>query len=75
MFQNRLSGFDMGLGDQQDVRFGQSFPARAAVGTQAAPQVLAPVNMAEIFQAAVNKAIQDYELNRLFNPEYYDYQI
>jgi hypothetical protein len=33
------------------------------------------VTMGDIFQAAVNRAVQDYELNRLFNPYHYDYQI
>jgi hypothetical protein len=35
----------------------------------------APVQTMDIYQAAKNRAIEDHELDKLFNPEYYDYQI
>lgn len=40
--------------------------------TIAAPP-LVPVR--DIYQAAKNRAIEDHELDKLFNPEYYDFQI
>jgi hypothetical protein len=75
MYQNRISGFDMGLDDQQGGPFGQALPVRLPRVVPAPPQLVAPVSMSDIVQAAVNRAMQDYELDRLFNPEYYDYQI
>ena len=29
----------------------------------------------DIYQAAKNRAIEDHELDKLFNPDFYDYQI
>ena len=34
-----------------------------------------PGKIADIYQAAINRAIQDHELDKLFNPDFYDYQI
>lgn len=33
------------------------------------------VRTADIYQAARVQAIRDHEIDKLFNPEYYDYQI
>jgi hypothetical protein len=65
----------MGSGDEQDSGFGEPRPVRDPRVVRAPRPVLVPVSMSDIFQAAVNQAIQDYELNRLFNPDYYDYEI
>lgn len=65
----------MDLGDQQDGPFGQPMPMRMPRNVQAPQPVLAPVSMADIVQAAVNRAKHDYELDRLFNPEDDGYQI
>ena len=65
----------MGLDDREDGAFGPAMPMQMPRVVQAPPQLLAPVSMAEIFQAAVNRAMQDHELDRLFNPDHYDYQI
>lgn len=76
-FTNRISGFDMGLGDQSGdaFRFGEPLPFTAP-HTAPAPQAAPPrVTVADIYQAAIKQAIHDYELNRLFNPDHYDYQI
>lgn len=76
MFQNRISGFAMGLGDQQDSPAGQPLPVQFPRVTMNVMQPMPmAVNIADIFQAAASRAVQDYELNRLFNPDHYDYQI
>ncbi len=33
------------------------------------------VKIADIYQAAKNRAVEDHELDKLFNPEHYDFQI
>lgn len=33
------------------------------------------VQVSDIYQAAVKRAVEDHELDKLFNPQYYDYQI
>jgi hypothetical protein len=40
--------------------------------TNASPMA---VQMADIYQAAKNRAVEDHELDKLFNPDHYDYQI
>jgi hypothetical protein len=71
MFQNRISGFDMHLGDQQDRRFNLPSP----YPEQASQWLLRPVQIADIYQAARQRAIEEHELDKLFNPDFYDYQI
>lgn len=46
----------------------------AASKNQLAPPPSA-VQRLDIYQAAKNRAIEDHELDKLFNPDYYDYQI
>ena len=77
MFENRISGFDMGLGDQQDGPAGRqmSNPFSLLRSMQASAPRPQQVSIADIYQAAANRAIQDHELDKLFNPEFYDYQI
>lgn len=83
MFENRISGFEMGLGEQQDSSANQPlpFPAALVPGMLASnlPSVqigLGQVSLGDIYQAAKNRAIQDHELDKLFNAEFYDdYQI
>jgi len=77
MFENRISGYDMGLGDQQQGPSRQGLPIHMALlrsMTAPAPRP-AQVSVADIYQAAASRAIQDHELDKLFNPDYYDYQI
>jgi hypothetical protein len=71
MYHNRISGLVMSHENQQDCGAG----APASRDDRAARSFLMPVQAADIYQAAWNRAVQDYELDRLFNPEYYDYQI
>ncbi len=67
----------MGLGDQQQGPSGQPMPVHLALlrGMQASAPRPAQVSTADIYQAAVNRAIHDHELDKLFNPDFYDYQI
>jgi len=41
--------------------------------TSTLAQPLVPIK--DIYQAARNRAVDDHELDKLFNPDYYDYQI
>lgn len=77
MFENRISGYDMGLGDQQDGPARRPMPAQLGLlrSMQASAPWPAPVSIGDIYQAAISRAVQDHELDKLFNPDYYDYQI
>jgi hypothetical protein len=77
MYENRISGYDMGLGDEQAGPAGQPRPIHLGLlrSMQAPTPRPAQVTVADIYQAAINRAIQDHELDRLFNPDFYDYQI
>ena len=71
MFQNRLHGF------VQTVTAPPINTALLAAAsnnrlTNASPMA---VQMADIYQAAKNRAVEDHELDKLFNPDFYDYQI
>jgi hypothetical protein len=71
MFQNRITGFVPNFG-------GPSFPnpaMPAAQSERSAASALVSVQMIDIYQAARNRAIEDHELDKLFNPDFYDYQI
>jgi hypothetical protein len=67
----------MGLGDQQDGPAGQPLPVHMGFvrGMQASAPRPVQVSIADIYRAAANRAIQDHELDKLFNPDFYDYQI
>jgi hypothetical protein len=71
MFQNRITGLVPNLPIP-------SFNTAALAGAQnertpaRSPQA---VQIMDIYQAAVNRAIEEHEIDKLFNPEYYDYQI
>lgn len=38
-------------------------------------QVLQPLSLAGLYAAAYEKAVRDHELDKLFNPDYYNYNI
>jgi hypothetical protein len=67
----------MGLGDQQDGPAGRQSPASFSLlrSLQASAPRPQQVSIADIYHAAANRAIQDHELDKLFNPDFYDYQI
>jgi hypothetical protein len=77
MFENRISGFDMGLGDQLEGPTNRPLPIHMGLlrGMQAPVARPQQVSISDIYQAATNRAIQDHELDKLFNPDFYDYQI
>jgi hypothetical protein len=71
MFQNRILGFFPNM--NVPVFAGPMIAANSE--SQAVGRLGTPVQIADIYQAAKNRAIEDYELDKLFNPDYYDYQI
>jgi hypothetical protein len=72
MFENRISNFAPVPG----ANFVFPPPAAPPRITPGATLASGPVQIADIYQAAKNRAIGDYEIDRLFNAEFYsDYQI
>jgi len=72
MFQNRINNFVPALGVGSF-----SPPALLPTNTPAAPATrnVQSISLADIYQAAMTRAIEDIELDKLFNPDFYDYQI
>jgi hypothetical protein len=71
MFQNRITSLVPNVGVPSFAN-----PAMPAVpGERSAASALVAVQMMDIYQAARNRAIEDHELDKLFNPDFYDYQI
>ena len=71
MFQNRMLGFipNMGAptfhpGVMPAIREGQ--PAATSANS---------VNLADIYQAAKTRAVEEHELDKLFNPDFFNYEI
>jgi hypothetical protein len=62
MFANRISALFPSTRSPQEALGGIGVPAQ---------QVLPMASIEEIFQAALNRARNDCELDRLFNAEYY----
>lgn len=71
MFQNRILGF---VPNMIIPTFSTGVMPAASEGQPAARLGL-PVQIADIYQAAKNRAVEDHELDKLFNPDFYDYQI
>jgi hypothetical protein len=72
MFQNRISSFGIPpIGAQPAPAIG-ALPVFQNPSSQMAPLT---VPIADIYQAARKRAVEDHELDKLFNPDYYDYQI
>ena len=69
MFQNRLNGL-MPTNAMPSFNTTMLAPPR-----NAAPVTPMAVQIMDIYKAAVSRAIEDHELDKLFNPEFYDYQI
>lgn len=70
MFQNRINGLVPTTGMPSfDTTMLAAPRNTAAPGTPMAVQIM------DIYKAAVNRAIEDHELDKLFNPGFYDYQI
>jgi hypothetical protein len=67
MFQNRILGFV----PNSASAFAMLPLATNAPGGMRPPQAGQPVQIADIYQAAKNRAVEDYELDKLFNPDFY----
>jgi hypothetical protein len=71
MFENRLTGF---MPNMIAPAFSTGvFPP--AQGSEAANQSPMAVQIADIYQAAVHRAIEEHEIDKLFNPDFDDFQI
>jgi hypothetical protein len=68
MFQNRISELFAMSPAEQPMRTNAN---AVHPGMAMAVQLLPMVTLQDIYQMAAAKARQDYELDKLFNPEYY----
>jgi hypothetical protein len=71
MFQNRINFFVPNVG----ISPLNSALLAAASSDRTADRFPTAVQISDIYQEAKNRAIEDHELDKLFNPEFYDYQI
>ena len=71
MFQNRINCFVPAIGAPTI----NTALLAAASNNRLSNSTPMAVQVADIYQAAKNRAIEDHELDKLFNPGFYDYQI
>ena len=71
MFQNRINGFIPNVGAPSFTP-GVFPPVRENTAASRSP---IGVQIADIYQAAMQRAIEEHEIDKLFNPDFYDYQI
>ena len=71
MFENRINHFVPSVGAPSFTP--GVFPALR--GSAAASQSPIGVQIADIYQAAMQRAIEEHEIDKLFNPDFHDYQI
>jgi hypothetical protein len=71
MFENRMNSFVPSVGLPS---FNTTLLAAARDGRSTNRMPFAVPTM-DIYQAARNRAVEDHELDKLFNPDFYDYQI
>ncbi len=71
MFENRINGFTPNVGTPFFTP-GLFPPARDRQPLNQTPMA---VQIADIYQAAAQRAIEEHEIDKLFNPGFYDYQI
>jgi hypothetical protein len=67
MFENRINPFAPSFGASA---FTPPIAAPVHVN-RVAPAVPMAIQLAEIYQAAVTRAIEDHEIDKLFNAEFY----
>ena len=72
MFPNQIPGFVPNIGAPM---FHPGVMLPVAERQQPAARVTPAVQIADIYQAARNRAIEDHELDKLFNPEFYNCNI
>jgi hypothetical protein len=70
MFENRIT-----IGSALGAPAINTALLAAAQGQLPTNRVPQSVQLADIYQAAKTRAIEDYELDKLFNAAYYDYEI
>jgi hypothetical protein len=71
MFENRINGFIPNMGS---ASFTPGVFPRASEREQASRSPMA-VQIADIYQIARQRAVEEIEIDKLFNPDFYDYQI
>jgi hypothetical protein len=71
MFENRITGFTPNMGSTPFTP--GVFPAMRV--NEAAGRSPMAIQVADIYQVAAQRAIEEHELDKLFNPDFYDYQI
>jgi len=71
MFENRINGFIPNVGTPSSFSLGV-FPQAREREAMRSPMA---VQIADIYQAAAQRAIEEHEMDKLFNPDFYDYQI
>jgi hypothetical protein len=71
MFENRINGFMPNVGPSSFTP-GVFASQREREAASRSPMA---VQIADIYQAAVQRAIEEHEIDKLFNPNFYDYQI
>jgi hypothetical protein len=69
MFPNQLPGFLPTFGAPS---FTPGLLPQIGEAQQPKPSVLPPVQIADIYQAAKNRAVEEHEIDKLFNADYYD---
>ena len=72
MFENRINGFVPNVGAPLFTP-GVFPPARDS--DAAGRRTPMGVQIADIYQAAMQRAIEEHEIDKLFNPDFFDYQI
>ena len=72
MFPNQVPGFPPAIGAPT---FNPGIMPAAAERQQSAARFLPPVQVGDIYQAAKQRAVEDHELDKLFNAEFYGDEI
>ena len=71
MFENRINGFMPNMGP---ASFTPGVFPQANEREQVGRSPMA-VQIADIYQIARQRAVEEIEIDKLFNPDFYDYQI
>jgi hypothetical protein len=68
MFPHQLPGF---LPNFSAATFNSGAVPASGAAQQSAARMMPPVQLADIYQAAKTRAVEDHELDKLFNAEFY----
>ena len=72
MFENRINGFMPNMGS---ASFTPGVFPPANNDREQANRSPMSVQLADIYQIARQRAVEEIEIDKLFNPDFYDYQI